>query len=257
MKLVRFLEGGHIHYGEIEGDTIYELLHTPFTGIERQGNSYDIRRIEVLAPVSPQKIIAVGLNYRDHAEEFKLPIPEEPLIFMKPPSSIIANGDEIICPSISKRVDYEGELAVVCKTQCRNVLPDEAPLHILGYTCANDVTARDLQIKDGQWTRAKSFDTFCPLGPFIQTGIDAAGLTIMTHVNGELRQSSAATNMIFTPAEILSFVSRIMTLCPGDVILTGTPSGVGELHPGDRVDVEIIGEQIGVGLLYNVVTEET
>jgi len=260
MKLLRFQQGGHIRYGEVEGDygdTIYELLRTPFSGIERQGNSYAVQQIEILPPVNPQKIIAVGLNYRDHAEELSMPIPEEPLIFMKPPSSLLANSGEIIYPAISRQVDYEGELALICKTQCRNVFPHEASSHILGYTCANDVTARDLQNKDGQWTRAKSFDTFCPLGPFIETDINLDDLTINTHVNGQIRQSSAATNMIFSPAEILSFVSRVMTLYPGDIILTGTPPGVGELHPGDRVEVEIIGEEIAVGLLYNTVIEET
>jgi 2-keto-4-pentenoate hydratase/2-oxohepta-3-ene-1,7-dioic acid hydratase in catechol pathway len=259
MKLVRFLEGGHIKYGEVGGDhedIIIELLRTPFSAIERQGRSYAVQEVEVLPPVNPQKIIAVGLNYRDHAEEFNLPIPEEPLIFMKSPSSLLANGGEIVCPSISKWVDYEGELALILRTQCRNVKVSEAASHILGYTCANDVTARDLQAKDGQWTRAKSFDTFCPLGPFIETDVNVADLTITLHVNGEARQSAPATNMIFSPEEILSFVSRVMTLYPGDVILTGTPSGVGELHPGDRVDVEIIGEAIGLGLLYNTVVAE-
>jgi 2-keto-4-pentenoate hydratase/2-oxohepta-3-ene-1,7-dioic acid hydratase in catechol pathway len=260
MRLVRFLEKGHIKYGEVEGDhgeTIYELLRTPFSGIERQDNTYAMQEVEVLPPVNPQKIIAVGLNYRDHAEEFNLPIPEEPLLFMKPPSSLLPNGGEIVYPGISKRVDYEGELALICGTQCRNVAVGDAASNILGYTCANDVTARDLQIKDGQWTRAKSFDTFCPLGPFIETDINLPDLTISLHVNGETRQSAPATNMIFSPEEIFSFVSRVMTLYPGDVILTGTPSGVGELHPGDRVDVEIIGEETGVGLLYNTVVEET
>jgi 2-keto-4-pentenoate hydratase/2-oxohepta-3-ene-1,7-dioic acid hydratase in catechol pathway len=257
MKIVRFLEGGHIKYGEVTGDygdTIHELVRTPFTGIERQGNTFAIQDVEVLPPVNPQKIIAVGLNYRDHAEEFNLPIPEEPLIFMKPPSSLLANGGEIVYPAISQRVDYEGELALICKTQCRNIMPHEAPEHILGYTCANDVTARDLQVKDGQWTRAKGFDTFCPLGPFIETEVNLEYLTVNLHLNDELRQSSPVTNMIFSPLEILTFVSRVMTLYPGDVILTGTPAGVGELHPGDKVDVEIIGEDIGLGLLYNTVT---
>lgn len=256
MKLVRFQEGGHIRYGEVEGDIIYELLRTPFTGIERRGNSYEMQQVQVLPPVYPQKIIAVGLNYRDHAEELRLPIPEEPLVFMKPPSSLLANGGEIIYPTLSKRVDYEGELAVICGTQCRNVPSHDAPSHILGYACANDVTARDLQVKDGQWTRAKSFDTFCPLGPGIETDVDLSDLTISLSVNDEVRQSSPASNMIFSPAEILGFVSRIMTLYPGDVILTGTPSGVGELHPGDRVDVAIIGGENGVGLLHNTVVAE-
>jgi 2-keto-4-pentenoate hydratase/2-oxohepta-3-ene-1,7-dioic acid hydratase in catechol pathway len=252
MKLLRYLASGHIRYGELEDDTVHELMRTPFTGLERQGRSLSLGEVEILPPVFPQKIIAVGLNYRDHAEEFGLPIPEEPILFAKPPSSLLVHEGEIIYPTMSERVDYEGELALVCKTQCRNVAPREAASHILGYTCANDVTARDLQIKDGQWTRAKSFDTFCPLGPYIETEADPVDLMVELRLNGEIRQSSAVSNMIFSPAGLLSFVSRIMTLYPGDVILTGTPSGVGELHPGDTVEVEIP----GVGLLKNTVIFE-
>jgi 2-keto-4-pentenoate hydratase/2-oxohepta-3-ene-1,7-dioic acid hydratase in catechol pathway len=249
MKLARYLDGGHIRYGVLEGDTIQEIVRTPFSGLERQGRTRRLDEVEILPPVFPQKIIAVGLNYRDHAEEFGLPIPGEPILFMKPPSSLLAHGGEIIYPSMSGHVDYEGELAVICKTQCRKVTPGEAASHILGYTCANDVTARDLQVKDGQWTRAKGFDTFCPLGPYIETGADPDGLTVELRLNGETRQCSSVSNLIFGPAELLSFVSRIMTLYPGDAILTGTPSGVGELHPGDTVEVVID----GVGLLRNTV----
>jgi 2-keto-4-pentenoate hydratase/2-oxohepta-3-ene-1,7-dioic acid hydratase in catechol pathway len=252
MKLLRYLEGGHIHYGELEDNTVFELMRTPFTAIERQGRTLSLDGLKILPPVFPQKIIAVGLNYRDHAEELGMPIPDEPILFAKPPSSLLAHEGEIVYPAISKRVDYEGELALICATQCRNVAPGEAPSHILGYTCANDVTARDLQVKDGQWTRAKSFDTFCPLGPFIGTGADPGVLAVELRVNGEARQSSPVSNMIFSPAEIFSFVSRIMTLYPGDVILTGTPSGVGELHPGDTVEVIIE----GIGTLRNSVVSE-
>jgi 2-keto-4-pentenoate hydratase/2-oxohepta-3-ene-1,7-dioic acid hydratase in catechol pathway len=175
------------------------------------------------------------------------------MLFMKPPSSLLPHGGSIIYPPMSERVDYEAELAVVVKTQCRRVPPQEAPTHILGYTCANDVTARDLQIKDGQWTRAKGFDTFCPLGPFIETDVDLDDLVVELHLNGETLQSSAVSNLIFGPAEILSFLSDIMTLYPGDVIITGTPSGIGELNVGDLVEVEIK----GVGLLRNTVTSPT
>jgi 2-keto-4-pentenoate hydratase/2-oxohepta-3-ene-1,7-dioic acid hydratase in catechol pathway len=183
----------------------------------------------------------VGLNYRDHAEEFGLELPEDPVLFMKPPSALLAPGGAIVYPEISARVDYEGELVLVCGRGCRSVSPEEASAYIMGYTCGNDVTARDLQVKDGQWTRAKSFDTFCPLGPFIETDIDPADLSIELRLNGELRQSSNTANMAFGPAELLSFVSRIMTFYPGDVIMTGTPSGVGEMHPGDIVEVLISG----------------
>lgn len=250
MKLARYLHEGHIRYGELEGEILHELERTPFSGIRRQGRSYALEEVELLPPVSPQKIICVGLNYRDHAEEFGLEIPEEPVLFMKPPSALLAHGGTIVRPEMSERVDYEAELAVVCAGECRHVSPREAASHILGYTCGNDVTARDLQAKDGQWTRAKSFDTFCPLGPFIETEADPADLAIELILNGETRQSSRTSRMIFGPSELLSFISRVMTLYPGDVIMTGTPSGVGELHPGDVVEVSIE----GVGTLRNPVT---
>jgi 2-keto-4-pentenoate hydratase/2-oxohepta-3-ene-1,7-dioic acid hydratase in catechol pathway len=250
MKLARYLHDGHIRYGLVEEETIHELLLTPFSGMERQGRSYGLNDVELLPPSYPQKIIAVGLNYRDHAEEVGMPIPTEPMLFMKPPSSLIPHGGSIIYPAMSERVDYEAELAVVVKTQCIRVPTREAPAHILGYTCANDVTARDLQIKDGQWTRAKGFDTFCPLGPFIETDVDLDELVVELRLNGETRQSSAVSNLIFSPAELVSFVSHIMTLYPGDVIITGTPSGIGELQVGDVVEVSIE----GVGLLRNSVT---
>jgi len=241
MKLARYIHKGHIRYGVLEGDVLHELESTPFTGIERQGRTCAQDEVELLPPVFPQKIVAVGLNYRDHAEEFGLDLPEEPVLFMKPPSSLLAYGGEIVYPEMSERVDYEAELVLVCGAQCRNIKPQEAYEYVLGYTCGNDVTARDLQVRDGQWTRAKSFDTFCPLGPFIETEIDPGDLSIELKLNGEVRQSSNTANMAFGPAELLSFVSRIMTFYPGDVIMTGTPSGVGEMHPGDTVEVLIEG----------------
>ncbi len=223
---------------------IEEISRTPFLDLERTGSRYPLEEVEILTPVYPEKIIAVGLNYRDHAEEFHLPIPEEPILFLKPASSLVAHEGDIVYPPESHRVDYEAELALICKDQCFAVSPREARRHILGYCCSNDVTARDLQIKDGQWTRAKSFDTFCPLGPYIAMGVDASNLAIRLKLNGELRQSSSTSNMIFPPEELFSFVSRVMTLYPGDVIMTGTPSGVGELSVGDLVEVEI--EHIGL-----------
>ncbi|RJP30243.1 MAG: FAA hydrolase family protein [Actinobacteria bacterium] len=241
MKLARYLHEGHIRYGILEGDTLHELESTPFSGIEKQGRTCGLDEVEILPPVFPQKIIAVGLNYRDHAEEFDLEMPDEPVLFMKPPSSLLAHDGEIIYPPMSKRVDYEAELVLVCGAECRNVGAAEAPAYILGYTCGNDVTARDLQAKDGQWTRAKSFDTFCPLGPFIETDVDPGDLAIELRLNGEAHQSSNTANMAFSPLELLSFTSRIMTLFPGDVIMTGTPSGVGEMFPGDTVEVLIAG----------------
>jgi 2-keto-4-pentenoate hydratase/2-oxohepta-3-ene-1,7-dioic acid hydratase in catechol pathway len=253
MKLARYIDDGRILYGVLEENTIHELKHAPFNGLERQGLTRGLDEVRILTPVFPQKIIAVGLNYRDHAEELGMPIPEEPILFMKPPSSLLAHEGEIIYPAMSGRVDYEGELALICGMECHNISPEETHSYILGYTCANDVTARDLQARDGQWTRAKSFDTFCPLGPYIETETDPGDLVVELRLNGETRQSSAAYNMIFPPAELFSFISRIMTLYPGDVILTGTPPGVGDLHPGDTVEVEIE----GIGILRNTITTET
>ncbi len=250
MKIARYLHKGHIRFGLLEDGLLRELERTPFTGIKETGRTCCLEEVELLPPVFPQKIIAVGLNYRDHAEELGMPLPEEPVLFMKPPSALLAHGGVIIYPAMSRRVDYEAELALICGKECRDVAPREAESCILGYTCGNDVTARDLQARDGQWTRAKSFDTFCPLGPFIETEADPLELTVELRLNGEVRQSSPASNMIFSPAELISFASRIMTLYPGDVIMTGTPSGVGEMRPGDVVEVVIE----GIGTLRNTVS---
>ena len=189
------------------------------------------------------KILAVGVNYRAHAAEASLDVPPEPLVFSKPPSSVIGPLDPIVYPVLSQRVDYEGEVDVVMGKRTRNVPPEKARDFILGYTCGNDVTARDLQQRDDQWTRAKGFDTFCPLGPHIVTDLDPAHLNIRTRVNGEIRQNASTADMVFSVAELIAYISQVMTLEPGDVILTGTPSGVGPLQPGDVVEVEI--EDIG------------
>lgn len=188
-------------------------------------------------------MVAIGLNYRDHAKEFNMPIPDYPILFLKPPTSVIENGDDIVFPPQTQELHYEGELGIVISAQARNVPPSEADRYIAGYTCANDVTARDLQRMDGQWTRAKSFDTFCPLGPRIVKDINPGELRIVTRVNGQVRQQSTTANMIFNVYELVSFVSVVMTLLPGDVIITGTPPGVGPIVPGDTVEIEI--ENIG------------
>ncbi|MCX5811522.1 MAG: fumarylacetoacetate hydrolase family protein [Proteobacteria bacterium] len=197
----------------------------------------------------PSKIIAIGLNYFDHAEELKMSVPKYPLIFMKPPTAVIQHNETIICPPQSREVHYEGELAVIIKNKTRSISIKDAPRHIIGYTCANDVTARDLQREDGQWTRAKSFDTFCPLGPKIVSNLDPFNLDICTRVNGVERQHSNTKNMIFNVFELVSFISGIMTMMPGDVIITGTPPGVGAIEAGDVVEVEIE----GIGILRNTV----
>ena len=201
--------------------------------------------------LKPSKIIAIGLNYYDHARELKMPVPDHPIMFIKPSTSVIKNGQPIIYPRQSKNVHYEGELAVVIGRKARNVSKSGAGKYINGFTCANDVTARDLQNIDGQWTRAKSFDTFCPLGPKVVKDIDPMNLKIQTRVNGKIKQDSNTKNMIFDVYELVSFVSSVMTLLPGDVIITGTPPGVGPLSVGDTVEVEIE----GIGILKNKVVK--
>jgi 2-keto-4-pentenoate hydratase/2-oxohepta-3-ene-1,7-dioic acid hydratase in catechol pathway len=203
-----------------------------------------IEIIKLLAPALPGKIIAVGLNYRDHALEMGLELPAEPIIFMKPSTSVIGPGDEIIYPAQSNRVDYEAELAVVISKQCRNVRIHDAGDVVLGYTCLNDVTARDLQVKDSQWTRAKSFDTFAPLGPWIVTDIDNPNnLAITSRLNGEIKQSSNTNNLIFNVFGLIVFISSVMTLEKWDIIATGTPAGIGPMVRGDEVEIAI--EDIG------------
>jgi 2-keto-4-pentenoate hydratase/2-oxohepta-3-ene-1,7-dioic acid hydratase in catechol pathway len=191
----------------------------------------------------------VGLNYRDHAEEVRLPIPDEPLLFLKPVSSVIGPGDAIVIPPESSRVDYEAELAVVIGKTARRVTSEEAPEYILGYTCLNDVTARDLQAKDKQWTRGKSFDTFCPIGPWVETELDPSNLQIELYLNGEQKQASRTSKLIFDVFHLVEFISCVMTLEPGDVIATGTTSGIGRMKPGDTVEVRIE----GIGSLTNPV----
>jgi 2-keto-4-pentenoate hydratase/2-oxohepta-3-ene-1,7-dioic acid hydratase in catechol pathway len=198
----------------------------------------------------PGKIVGVGLNYTDHARELATKVPEQPTIFLKPSTSVIGPGESIVHPTISSRVDFEGELAVVIGQRCVNV--EDSKRVVLGYTCINDVTARDLQIEDGQWTRSKSFDTFAPLGPFIATELDPRNVHIVTRVNGRQRQSSNTRKLIFDIDYLVRFISRIMTLEVGDVIATGTPSGVGQLRPGDTIDVDIT----GIGTLSNNVISE-
>ncbi len=197
----------------------------------------------------PTKIIAAGLNYKDHAAEIGMPLPEEPLIFFKPPSSVIGNNETIVLPSSSSHVEFEGELAVVIGKKAKDISADEASDYIAGYTCANDITARDLQKKDGQWSRAKGFDTFTPLGPDIVSGIDPTNLNITLKQNGEIKQQSNTKQMVFNVFEVVSFISKIMTLLPGDIILTGTPPGVAPIHNGDTLQVEIE----GIGILTNSV----
>lgn len=207
--------------------------------------------MKLLKIPEPTKIIAVGFNYRDHARELGMDIPKEPCIFLKPPTAVIVSGESIIYPRQSQRVDYEAELAVVVKERAYKISPELANDYVLGYTCANDVTARDLQRQDGQWTRAKSFDTFCPLGPVITDEIDPNNVSLNLWVNGVLKQTGHTRDFIFDVYFLVSFISNIMTLLPDDVILTGTPAGVGPLGPGDKVEIEIE----GIGRLINNVAK--
>ncbi|MBP1747494.1 MAG: 5-carboxymethyl-2-hydroxymuconate Delta-isomerase [Deltaproteobacteria bacterium] len=200
--------------------------------------------MNISAIFNPSKVVAIGLNYRDHAKELNMDLPEYPLIFLKPSTSVIEHGDDIVFPAQTEELHYEGELGIVISQRAKDVPVSEADMYIEGFTCANDVTARDLQRMDGQWTRAKSFDTFCPLGPRIVKDRDPGALRITTRVNGQIRQQSTTANMIFNVYELVSFVSGVMTLLPGDVIITGTPPGVGPLNPGDTVEIDI--ENIGI-----------
>jgi len=206
-----------------------------------------LEEARLLAPCTPSKVVAVGRNYLDHAREQGADPPAEPLLFLKAPTAVIGHLDAVVYPCISHRVDHEGELAVVIGRRCREVGAGEAGQYILGYTCANDITARDIQRRDGQWARGKSFDTFLPLGPCIATNLDLAHATLQTRVNGQVRQHARLSDLIFGVEYLVSFVSQVMTLLPGDVVLTGTPAGVGPLEPGDVVEVEIS----GIGTLRN------
>ncbi len=247
MKIGRFFCKDEIFFGVINENKILKIKD-PFSQIKPSDIEYQLKDVKVLSPVLPSKIIAVGLNYRDHARELGMKIPDEPIIFLKPPTAVIGHEEDIILPPESKEVHYEGELAVVIgKELYRPLNFKEIESAILGYTCFNDVTARDLQRKDGQWTRSKSFNTFAPIGPFIETELDPNNLKIETKVNGEIKQSSTTKELIFNVFELVKFISNIMTLLPGDVIATGTPPGVGALKEGDVVEVIIE----GIGTLRN------
>lgn len=251
MKIIRFYKEGLIRYGVIEsGETVREVSGSIYEHFELSDNIYNLKEINLLAPCQPSKIICVGLNYKAHIDEFKrdnFEEPEEPVLFMKPPTAVIGPEGSIIYPNMSSRVDFEAELAVVIGKTAVDIGPEEVYGHILGYTCANDVTARDLQRKDGQWTRAKGFDTFAPLGPWIETELNPENIRIRLYLNDSLKQDSSTGNMIFPVPRLVSFISRVMTLTPGDVIMTGTPEGVGPMMVGDTVKVTVD----GIGSLTN------
>jgi 2-keto-4-pentenoate hydratase/2-oxohepta-3-ene-1,7-dioic acid hydratase in catechol pathway len=250
MKIVRIRTDEGISYGgaEPEGIRVYE--GSPLVAWEPTEVVVPFEQAHLLAPVFPTKVVAVGKNYAEHAEEMGSDVPDTPILFIKPATSVIGPGAPVVYPPDSENVHHEAELAVVIGAVARNVRAEDCQKVILGYTAANDVTARDLQHRDGQWTRGKSFDTFCPLGPAIETELDPLeGLSIECRVNGEVRQAGTTLDMVFGVAELIEFITRVMTLLPGDVVITGTPSGVGPVVPGDRMEVEIE----GIGVLANPV----
>ena len=240
-------------FGRIEGDTVREITGDFFASVTPSGRIWRLDEVRLLPPVTPSKIVCIGRNYREHAAELNNPIPKEPLIFLKPPSAIIGPDEPIVLPSISNRVDHEGELAIIIGRRCSQLATDaDVRPFILGFTCLNDVTARDIQIADGQFTRSKGFDTFCPLGPILETDLDLSSTAVSTFVNGAKRQSAPVSDMMFPVDVIIRWVSRMMTLLPGDVIATGTPAGVGPLVAGDVVEVVVT----GIGTLRNLVVAQ-
>jgi 2-keto-4-pentenoate hydratase/2-oxohepta-3-ene-1,7-dioic acid hydratase in catechol pathway len=266
MKYCRFEIHGQDQYGLVEAvagvERITRLLLRPPGDTDDDIEDLPSKRMDhlafaeatLLAPVRPSKIVCVGRNYREHAAELDNEVPAEPLLFFKPPSSLLASGDKILLPKLSQRVDYEGELAVVVGKKCYKLREDEdVRPYILGYTCLNDVTARDLQKKDNQWVRAKGFDTFCPVGPLVTDELDPwAGVGVETRVNGEVRQQGNTRDFIFSLDFMLRYIAQVMTLVPGDLIATGTPKGVGPLAGGEEIEVSVE----GVGTLRNPVVDE-
>jgi 2-keto-4-pentenoate hydratase/2-oxohepta-3-ene-1,7-dioic acid hydratase in catechol pathway len=248
LKIYRFRYRKRILQGILKEEFLFPLVGSVFGDFRIEDSPIPIGEVRILPPVLPTKIVGIGRNYRDHAQELGNPVPEEPLVFLKPSTAVIGHLDKIVQPAMAGRVDYEGELAVVIKKKARG-LGDDAPVsdHILGYACFDDVTARDLQKKDVQFTRAKSFDTFAAVGPCVATGLDPAALRLKTFLNGRLVQTGTTANLIFSVPFLVRFLSRIMTLNPGDIIATGTPAGVGPMTVGDRVDVQIE----GIGVLSN------
>ena len=261
MRIVRFATSGQVRYDLLDHTTVLGLQCSPF---ERPGVSdrpplldemaYKLSDVRLLCPCTPSKVVCLGLNYRSHAREISMPVPDAPIIFLKPSTAVIGPDEPIVLPHMSRRVDYEGELGVVIGKQAKDVAREEAGRYILGYTCFNDVTERMVQREDGQWTRAKSYDTFAPLGPWIETDLDPGDVGIETYLNGVLKQSGRTSDLVFGVDYLLSFISKVMTLLPGDVIATGTPSGIGPMNAGDAVEVRIT----PIGTLKNrVVPQDT
>ncbi|MEG0798348.1 MAG: fumarylacetoacetate hydrolase family protein [Acidaminococcaceae bacterium] len=252
MKCVRFKAKGKARIGIIEGTTVRAVSGSLDTYWRMTDEVFELEDVKLLAPCVPKQIICIGLNYRAHAEEINMAIPSEPVLFTKAAHTVIGPEEAILYPRQTKKLVYESELALVIKKKAKNVTPEEAHNYILGYTCANDVTARDLMTQEGQWLRSKSFDTFCPLGPWLETELDPTDLSIKLYLNGELKQDARTSQMLYNPYEIVSYISQTITLDAGDLILTGTPCGNGEMQVNDEVIVEIE----GIGQLRNVVKSE-
>ena len=249
MRFGRFFYQNRDVFGALADDNATVIIARDEDKQALSIDMFPLAAARTLVPVFPTKVIGIGLNYKAHAAEMGKPLPDEPLMFLKPATAIINPGEPIVLPPQSARVDFEGELAVVVSKRCRNITAEEAKDYILGYTICNDVTARDLQFKDVQYTRAKGFDTFAPLGPYLVTELDSSNLQIETRVNGAVKQLGSTSDMIFNVPQLIAFVSSVMTLAPGDIITTGTPPGVGPLQKGATVEVEIE----GIGVLANPV----
>ena len=247
MKIIRAEYFDRTFYAVLDGEYVLPLKKEPFTFIEYTGECLRRDRIRLLAPCEPTKIVAVGKNYREHAAEMNEGFPTEPLLFIKPSTCIVGDGDDVVYPAISRRLDYEGELGVIIGKRAHAVQSGHSAEYIFGYTCLNDITARDIQKSDPQWTRGKGFDTFCPIGPHIETKLNAMHSNICTRVNGELRQNSNTSLMTHDIDKLICYITECMTLLPGDIIATGTPVGIGSMQRGDVVEVEIE----GIGILTN------
>jgi 2-keto-4-pentenoate hydratase/2-oxohepta-3-ene-1,7-dioic acid hydratase in catechol pathway len=249
MKIVRFAIDNKVQYGILQGEYVQGIEEEPYRDLKPSDQFYQLSNVKLLSPCTPSKIVALGLNYHSHAKEVNIPPPNAPLIFLKPSTAVIGTEENISYPSSSHRVDYEGELAVVIKKPVWLVSVEDAPEYVLGYTCFNDVTARDLQYQNKQWTRAKSFDTFAAVGPYIETELDPGNVVVETYLNGKLKQQANTGDLIYSVPELINFISHVMTLLPGDIIATGTPSGIGPMYPGDTVEIKID----GIGTLRNYV----
>jgi len=249
MKIVRFSVDSNIRHGILKGKSIQAIEDKPFRYIKPVDEYYQLSEVKLLSPCLPSKIVALGLNYYSHAKEFGVPLPDAPLIFLKPSTAVIGPEENIAYPSSSHRVDYECELGVVIKKPVWRVSIEDALSYVLGYTCFNDITARDLQEHDQQWTRAKGFDTFAAVGPCIETELDPGNVVLKTYLNGKLKQQGNTSDLIYSIPVLINFISHVMTLLPGDIIATGTPSGIGPMYPGDTVEIKVA----TIGTLRNYV----